>query len=99
MGKFVLKTDALIREFVQKHIPNELVWNQCAEGETLMKMNSLSRVGLTQSSPLSLIIQAGLRIPFDPLLVEFFKNTRLHLSQITLNTLRIVLGVAKLNLL
>lgn len=43
-------------------------------------------------------MQAGLKIPFDPLLMDFLRKTKLYFGQITPNTLRIILGIAELNM-
>lgn len=42
--------------------------------------------------------QAWLKIPFDPLLIEFQRASRLHLGRLNQNTVRIVLGIAELNM-
>lgn len=40
---------------------------------------------------------AGFRLHLDHFLVDFLKETRFHLGQLTSNTVRIILGTAKLN--
>ena len=39
-----------------------------------------------------------LTLCFDPLLVEFFRDTRFHIWQLTQNAIRIILGTAELNI-
>lgn len=42
-------------------------------------------------------MQVGLKIPFDPLLANFLYKTRLHVAQLSPNTVKIILRIAKLN--
>lgn len=42
-------------------------------------------------------LQAELRTPFDPLLVDFLYKTRLHISQLTPNLVRTILEIVEIN--
>lgn len=45
----------------------------------------------------SYFLQAGLRIPLYPLLVDFLHRTRLHISQLAPNSVRTILGITEIN--
>lgn len=94
MGQFALRTSERIQEFGQLYIPKGLTWHENNPRES--PYDGPIRSG-TYPIRISFFTQVGLRLPLDTLIVQFPKAIRLHLGQVTLNVIRIILGVAKLN--
>lgn len=94
MGKYALKSDVRGREFSRKYLLFEgLKWDECKEGKNPYEDDVLIPAR-TYPIFISFFMQAGLKISFDPLLVDFLRKTSFYLSQITPNTFRIILGIA-----
>lgn len=45
----------------------------------------------------SYFLQAGLKIPFDPLLADFLRKTKHHISQLAPKSVRTILGITEIN--
>lgn len=71
-----------------------MVWRVSAKGENLFK--NLTH-GITPIYT-SFFMESGLRLPHEPLLVDFLRDTHLHIGQLATNTVRVILGVAKMNM-
>lgn len=96
MGRFALKSDVRGKEFHDKYIISEgIEWRECENNKE--PFDDMAIPVRTYSIYTSFFIQAGLKITFDPLLAIFLYKTRLHVDQLSPNTIRIILGIAKLN--
>ena len=87
MGKYTVTEDNR-EEFTRKYLPDHTV-RVCKVGE--------EPEGNEFPIYVALIKDGGLRFPFDPLLVRFINHTRMPLQELDLNTVRIILGVSRLN--
>lgn len=96
MEKYALKLNIRGQEFSRKYLPKDLPWSECEERKNPFHNDVFITVG-TYPIFTSFFMKAGLKVPFDYLLVNFLRKIRLYLSQITPNALRIVLAIAELN--
>ena len=96
--KWILKTEAKRLAFEDRYIPNGLNLRESNFNEDPFMGNYIDYFPEGEY-PIytSFFFRAGLTLPLDPLLVEFLRETRLHICQLTPNTIRIVLGTAELN--
>lgn len=96
MGKYALKSNVRGQEFGLKYIlSEEIIWRECEDDKNPFK--DITILAGIYHICTSFFTQASLKIPFDHLLVDFVYKTRLHIGQLSPNTIRIVLGVAELN--
>jgi len=96
MGKHVLRTEAQIAEFNEKYIPKGYIWKPVPEGEN--PYDPTYPLG-PNDYPIhtSFFKEAGLRLPLWPLLVDFLRCTKLVLTQLSPNVVRIIGGIEALN--
>lgn len=98
IGKWTLKTEAKRLAFEDEYIPDGTVWRESNHKEDPYKLSFIQPLPAGQYPIYTLFfLGAGLSLPFDPLLVDFFKEIRFHLCKLTPNVVRIVLGTAELN--
>ena len=97
-GKWTLKTQAKRLAFEDRYIPNGFVLRESNHNEDPFMGNYIDDFPKGEY-PIytSFFLGAGLTLPLNPLLVEFLRETRLHICQLTPNTIRIILGTVKLN--
>ena len=96
MGRFALVTEEKKRQFHAKFLPDGLKWEEHNEPDDLIQ-NELGFAAGTYPIYTSYFFQAGLRIPIDPLLVDFLHKTYLHIGHVAPNAIRIILGIAEIN--
>lgn len=94
MGKYDL-TEASRLAFEDMYIPNEVVWRDYGDNEDPFRGSPTGSMPENQYPIfISFFRVAGLRLPLHPLLVDFLREIRFHLCQLTPNVIRIILGVA-----
>src|SRR3984885_10820485 len=93
MKRRILVTTEEREEFGANYIPVGLTWRICEDGEDPFESLEIGDTPIYAS----FFVEAGLRIPLAPLLIEFLRFTNLHLCQLAPNTLRIILGVVEIN--
>ena len=71
-------------------------WEEYSGSDDLIQ-GKLGLVAGTYPIYTSYFFQARLRIPFDPLLVDFLHRTHLHIGHLAPNAVRIILSIAKIN--
>lgn len=76
MGKYALKSDVRGKEFSEKYLPKDLKWSDNEDGKDPYNNNVAFAAG-TYLIYNSFFKQVRLKIPFDPLLVDFFRKTKL----------------------
>ena len=96
MGRFALVTEEKKRQFHAKFLPDGLKWEEYCGSDDLIQ-GKLEFVAGTYPIYTSYFFQAGLRIPFNPLLVDFLHRTHLHIGHVAPNAVRIILGIAEIN--
>ena len=94
MGKFSLDTNEKRVEFERKYIPDGTPWRVVNRGED--PFSPFIQPGACPSY-VSFFMEAELRFPYHLFQVQFLRLTRLHITQLATNTVRIILGVAELN--
>ena len=92
MGRYALGSEEKMREFQTKFLPEGLKWEEYDGTDDPIQDRNDIAVG-TYPIYTSYFLQAGLRIPFDPLLVDFLHRTRLQIGQVAPNAVIIILGV------
>lgn len=80
MGKFALKSSARLAEFEREFIPDDTPWPECDEGEN--PFEDLVKTEGTYPIYISLFRVARVKLPFDPMLVDFLRYTRFHIGQL-----------------
>ena len=97
-GKWTLKTQAKRLAFEDRYIPDGFVWRESNHNEDPFMGNYIDDFPEGEYPIYTLFfLGARLTLPLDPLFVEFLRETKLHICQLTRNTIRIVLGTAELN--
>lgn len=96
MGRYALISDEKKKKFQKKFLPAYLEWKERPDPDDAIVPFVDFNEG-TYPIYTSYFLQVGLRISFDPLLVNFLHRTRLHLSQLAPNYVRIILSVAEMN--
>ena len=94
MGKFSLNTDEKRNEFEGKYIRKDTPWKVVNKGEDPFSPFIKPNTCLLY---VSFFMEAGLRLSYHPFLIQFLRLTRLRITQLATNILRIILGVAELN--
>lgn len=76
-----LKTDAKRLKFEDQFIPDGVAWRECNKKENPFEITP-DRLLLEGEYPIytSFFKATGLRLPFDPLLVDFRRETRFHID-------------------
>ena len=74
MGRYALVTEERIRQFQAKFLPDGLKWEEHVGPDDLIQ-DKLEIAAGTYPVYASYFFQAGLKIPFDPLLVDFLHRT------------------------
>lgn len=96
MGCYALVSDKRKKRFHKKILPADLEWEEHADPDDAIA-SLLDFDEGTYPIYTSYFLQTGLRILFHPLLVDFLHRTRLHLSQLAPNSVRIILVVTEIN--
>ena len=96
MGRFALVTEEKKRQFQTKFLPDGLQWEEHSGSDDPIQ-DRLELAAGTYPIYTSYFFQAGLRVPFDPLLVDFLHRTSLHIGHLSPNAVRIILSVAEIN--
>ena len=98
MGKWALKTAVKRLAFEDNFIPDGTTWRESNYNKDLFVRNYIDDFPEGEYSIYtSFFLGVVLTLPFDPLLLEFLRDTRLYICQLTTNTIRIILGAAELN--
>lgn len=79
MGRYALRSDEMTHELYIAYTHKGTIWCECKPGENPYKNDVLIKPG---TFPIFILFfrQADLKLPFCPLLVDFFRATRLHLN-------------------
>ena len=78
MGKYALKSKARRLEFEDEFIPDNTIWRECNEGEDPLEDLVITKG--TYPIYISFFRATGLKLPFNPLLMDFFRHTRFHIG-------------------
>lgn len=84
------------KRFQKDFLPRGLEWEEYSGTGDLISEDVNIAAG-TYPIYTSYFLQVGLKILFDPLLVDFLHWTRLHIGQLALNSIRTIMGIAKIN--
>lgn len=77
MGKSILKIEAKRLVFEYEYIPNGTIWKESNHKEYPYKLSFIESLPIGQYLVYtSFFLGTGLYLPFDPLLVDFFRKTR-----------------------
>jgi len=96
MGRYALVTEERKRQFQTKFLPDGLEWEEYSGSDDPIQ-GRLELAAGTYPIYTSYFWQAGLRIPFDPLLVDFLHRTNLHIGHLAPNAVRVILSIAEIN--
>ena len=81
MGRFALVTEEKKRQFQTKFLPDGLKWEEYSGSDDPIQ-DRLELAAGTYPIYTSYFFQAGFRVPFDPLLVDFLHRTNLHIGHL-----------------
>ena len=87
-SRFALDSDEERDDFERRYISEGFAWRTLNEGE-----DPFSPFINPDITPLCLILHGR----FPHLLVQFLRLTRLHITQLAINSLHIIMGVVKIN--
>lgn len=96
MGRYTLVSDERKRRFRKYFLPKSL---ELEEYNNFVDFIAKSIDFATGTYPIyiSYFLQEGLKIMFNPLLVDFLHRTKLQIIQVAPNLVRTILGIAKIN--
>ena len=94
MGQYALLTEKQKKDFEKTYLPPGYTWEVCKDDVDPFKP-TWSGEGFPVF--ISMFKEAGLRLPLDPLLCEYLRETKLSLGNCGLNVVRVVLSVAEMN--
>ena len=96
MGRYELQSKERKKEFQTNFLPKELKWEEYSGAIEIIIEKIDIDLG-TYPIFTSYFMQVGLKIPFDPLLVDFLRRTRLQIGQLAPDTVRTILVVVEIN--
>lgn len=96
MGRYALVTEEMKKKFQKDFLFEGLEWEEYGGTGDLIS-NNVDIAADTYPIYTSYFLQAGLSIPFDPLLVDFLYITKLHIGQLAHNSVKTIIGIVEIN--